>query len=141
MKYIIAILIVLAIVPMTSAQDRCASQQPFVDSLDTNMRPVVEQLIDAANDANFRNLRDFAGVISMATITVRQYVTCDRLVERIEEYERLAYYALLITSIDDSYVLTETVQDLPDVDVIEFIALAIVDSYSNIIFSLTYRSS
>ena len=141
MKYIIAILIALAIVPMTSAQDRCASQQPFVDSLDTNMRPVVEQLIDAANDANFRNLRDFAGVISMATITVRQYVTCDRLVERIEEYERLAYYALLITSIDDSYVLTETVQDLPDVDVIEFIALAIVDSYSNIIFSLNYRSS
>lgn len=141
MKYIIAIFIALAIVPMTSAQDRCASQQPFVDSLDTNMRPVVEQLIDAANDANFRNLRDFAGVISMATITVRQYVTCDRLVERIEEYERLAYYALLITSIDDSYVLTETVQDLPDVDVIEFIALAIVDSYSNIIFSLNYRSS
>ena len=141
MKYIIAILIALAIVPMTSAQDRCASQQPFVDSLDTNMRPVVEQLIDAANDANFRNLRDFAGVISMATITVRQYVTCDRLVERIEEYERLAYYALLIASIDDSYVLTETVQDLPDVDVIEFIALAIVDSYSNIIFSLNYRSS
>ena len=141
MKYIIAIFIALAIVPMTSAQDRCASQQPFVDSLDTNMRPVVEQLIDAANDANFRNLRDFAGVISMATITVRQYVTCDRLVERIEEYERLAYYALLIASIDDSYVLAETVQDLPDVDVIEFIALAIVDSYSNIIFSLNYRSS
>ena len=141
MRYIIAILIALAIAPVTSAQDRCASQQPFVDSLDSNMRPVIEELMAAANDANFNDLRNYAGAISIATIVVREYVTCDRLVERIEEYERLAYYSLLITSIDDSYFLTETVQDLPDVDVIEFIALAIVDSYTNIILTFNYRSS
>ena len=75
----------------------------------------------------------YSGLLSIGAVLTREYVNCPDLLERLELYEKFAYWGLLVVSINNDRNLLRGINSAPEADIIEGIANEMAEAYALLI--------
>lgn len=136
---VIGMRVVFFAAPVGAQDLSCAYQTQFIVEYERQAEEMVNGLYNAIQNSNFNQMSLYSGLLSIGAVLVREYVNCPDVLERLEQYEKLAYWGLLIVAINNDNNLVRGINAAPEADVVQGIANEMVKAYSELMLQPSFR--